>query len=62
MAKDTVEKQKDPRQAEWEAFLVQAEEQRKRDGTLHIFLAQKEAGEFDTIPASFGRDHNITRA
>ena len=46
-------------QAAWEAFLATAEEQRKKDGTLHIFLAQKERGEFKEIPESFVREHGI---
>lgn len=46
-------------QARWDKFLASAEEQRKRDGTHQIFLAQKAAGEFDTIPASFLQNHNV---
>lgn len=46
-------------QAAWEKFLAVAEEQRKRDGTLHIFEEQKERGEFDTIPDSFKINHGI---
>lgn len=46
-------------QARWEAFLARAEEQRKRDGTHHIFLQQKERGEFDKIPESFKREHGV---
>lgn len=54
MAKEKeTEKVVDALQEAWEKFLVVAEEQRKRDGTHHIFLEQKERGEFDKIPQSF---------
>lgn len=43
----------DARKARWDAFLATAEEQRKKEGTIHIFLAQKERGEFDVIPDNF---------
>lgn len=46
-------------QARWDEFLATVEEQRKRDGTYEIFLAQKERGEFDNIPASFIQDHQV---
>lgn len=46
-------------QARWDEFLARAEEQRKRDGTHEVFLAQKARGEFNTIPASFLQDHNV---
>lgn len=46
-------------QAAWEAFLERAEAQRIEDGTHHVFLEQKERGEFDTIPESFKTSHGI---
>ena len=41
------------RQARWDAFVAKAEEQATENGTLAIFNAQKERGEFDKIPDSF---------
>lgn len=46
-------------QAAWAAFLEKAEAQAEENGTLHIFNAQKERGEFDTIPRSFTVNHGI---
>lgn len=63
---DTVDEKSAPKskipaelQAKWDEFLAKAEEQRKKDGTHEIFLAQKERGEFDTIPRTFLDNHNI---
>lgn len=41
------------RKARWAAFLDAAEEQRRKDGTSHVFEAQRARGEFDTIPDTF---------
>lgn len=46
-------------QQAWDSFLARVEEQRKKDGTLEIFEAQKANGEFDTIPESFLQDHGV---
>ena len=43
----------DDRQARWEAFLVKAEAQAVKWGTIDIFNAQKNNGEFSTIAPSF---------
>lgn len=40
-------------QLRWEAFLVKAEEYARENGTLEIFNARKEKGDFDTIDPTF---------
>lgn len=52
-------------QAAWDAFLEKARNSRSEVRTQNgvsprdIFDAQKERGEFDTIPQSFLQDHNV---
>ncbi len=48
MAKEKEEKAVDPRQEAWDAFLVKA-----RAVNPARFDVQKDAGEFDVIPADF---------
>lgn len=46
-------------QARWVAFLATCEAEAVKNGTTHIFEAQKERGEFDVIPSSFTDNHFI---